>query len=120
MTGVESESLFNDCLNAKSWQRTLIIFFDNSVLQPRDTAFFETHFDSYSGEKRMPVGWNEGPPALCCNDTYYDRRLRIRAGRKVSPLPVCTSSSPRMRSTVVWSSTDVFSRIASTAIEILC
>ena len=80
LSSVESESLFNDCLNAKSWQRTPIIFFGKSVLQPRDTAFFGTHFYSYSGEKRMPVGWNEDPPAsnaICALGRRIERFLNL-------------------------------------------
>ncbi len=63
LTAEESESLFNDCVDAKSWQRTPILFFGKMVMQPRDTAFFGTRFYSYSGERRMPVGWNDDPPA---------------------------------------------------------
>lgn len=63
LTEDEAKQLVNDTREAKSWARTPITFFGNSVLQPRDTAFFGTKLYSYSDELRTPTGWDDDPPA---------------------------------------------------------
>lgn len=63
LTKSEADTLMEATRSAKSWARTPITFFGNSVLQPRDTAFFGTKLYSYSDEHRSPTSWNEDLPA---------------------------------------------------------
>lgn len=63
LTTSEADTLMEATRNARSWARAPITFFGNSVLQPRDTAFFGTKLYSYSDEHRLPTGWNEDLPA---------------------------------------------------------
>lgn len=63
LTTAEADTLMEATRDARSWARTPITFFGNSVLQPRDTAFFGTKLYSYSDELRAPTGWNEDLPA---------------------------------------------------------
>lgn len=60
LTKDEAQRIFDDCLHAKSWSRSPIVFFGKSVMQPRDTGTHAIHLfrNSPSALTQRSLLWN--------------------------------------------------------------
>lgn len=64
LSRAEADALLAAVRGARSFKRTAIRFDGQSMLQPRDTAFFGTKVYSYGGEAvRRPTEWDDDAPA---------------------------------------------------------